>query len=195
MLLLGVIGGVSAPAMASASRHPSCDVACALATVHKPGNATTRSVRWRRYPYAHQADPGAVDRWGSTERQCTGYVTWALNSMGVDFGATDLGRNGRTVGFPSALAWARAARRGGWKVSRQPTVGSIAQWRANETSRWRIGRVRHSATAGNNGHVAIVTKVYGDGTVFLRQYNAGHPDRSYSSMRAKAPRYLHIGVR
>jgi surface antigen len=194
-VVLALICGMNAPATAAVGSDRSCDAICAQSTVHHPGAAKTVSVRWRHYPYATQKNPGAIDRWGSTERQCTGYVVWALNTMGVRFGLLDRGRNGRTVGFMSARSWARAARRGGWTVSRTPVVGSVAQWNAHETSHWRIAGVREVATAGSDGHVAIVSKVFADGTVMLRQYNAGLPGRSYSTMRAKAPRYLYIGVR
>jgi surface antigen len=183
------------PALATVTHHRSCDAACAELTVHRPANATSVSVHWKRYPYASQVNPDAIDRWGSTERQCTGYATWALNVMGVDFGVTDRARNGRTVTFLSASSWAKAARRGGWTVSRKPVVGAVAQWNANETSYWRVRGVSESASAGPNGHVGIVTKVYRDGTVLVSQYNASRPARSYSSLRTRAPRYLYIGVK
>jgi surface antigen len=193
-LMTAVAGGLGTPALA-ASHVQRCDAACAQSTVHRPANIRTLSVHWKRYPYRAQADPDAIDRWGSTERQCTGYATWALNRMGVDFGVTDQAENGRTVRFLSASGWAKAARRGGWTVSRKPVVGSVAQWNANEASRWRARGGEASARAGRYGHVGIVTKVYGDGTVRLSQYNAARPARSYSTMRAKAPRYLYLGVK
>jgi surface antigen len=192
--LTSVVGAVAQPAIAGASTVPACDAMCAQARVHHPGSATTLVVHWKRYPYSSQADPGAIDRWGTTEPQCTGYATWALNAMGVHFGMRDRGANGRTVRFMSARGWAKSARQGGWTVSRTPVVGAIAQWRANESSHWTINHVRLGATAGSDGHVAIVTKVYANGTVRLAQYNAGEPTRSYSTMRAKAPRYLYIAV-
>jgi surface antigen len=186
----------ASPALAAAAtQHRSCDATCAELTVHRPGGASSHVAHWKRYPYASQRNPVAIDRWGSTERQCTGYATWALNAMGVDFGVTDRAPDGRTVTFLSASGWAKAARRGGWTVSRQPVVGAVAQWNAGETSHWRVKGVAESATAGRDGHVGIVTKVYRDGTVLISQYNAGRPGRSYSRMRAIAPRYLYIGVK
>jgi surface antigen len=193
-VLVGLVVGRVAPAIASAGSGSSCDAVCAQAVVHEPGKATTFAVRWNRYPYASQTRREAIDRWGSVERQCTGYATWALNAMGVDFGMRDRGTNGRTVGFYSARGWARSARRGGWTVSHKPLVGAVAQWRAHETSHWLLRRGRASFTAASDGHVGIVTRVYRDGTVRIRQFNVGVPGRSYSTMRAKAPRYLYIGV-
>jgi surface antigen len=188
-------GAPAAPALAVATTHQSCDSECAQSIVHQPGRATSLAVHWKRYPYATQSNPVAIDRWGSTERQCTGYATWALNAMGIDFGVTDQAKNGRTVTFLSASGWGKAARRGGWTVSHKPVLGAVAQWNAGETSHWRVNGVLQRASAGRFGHVGIVTKLYGDGTVLVRQYNAGRPARSYSSLRSKAPRYLYLGVK
>jgi surface antigen len=193
--VLGVALSVAVPATAVTNASRACDAMCAQSTVHQPATATSFDVRWRRYPYAQQKDVDAIDQWGNTERQCTGYATWALNNMGVDFGMRDLGPNGRKVRFLAARSWAKTARRGGWNVSRTPVVGAVAQWRAHEASHWQTKLGRASFTAGRDGHVGIVSHVYADGTVLIRQYNVGDPDRSYSTMRAKAPRYLDIGVK
>jgi surface antigen len=194
-IILGLFGGIAAPAIAGAAASTSCNAVCAQSRTHTPGKATTLAVKWKRYPYAAQTSPVAIDRWGTTERQCTGYVAWALNAMGVDFGMQDKSTNGRTVTFLAARGWAKAARQGGWLVSHTPVVGAVAQWRAHETSYWQTGRGRASFTAGSDGHVGMVTHVYRNGTVLIRQYNVGDPDRSYSTMHAKAARYLHIGVK
>jgi surface antigen len=192
--VIGVALSVAAPA-AVASSSRSCDAVCAQSTLHQPAEATSFNVHWKRYHYAQQTNRDAIDRWGNTERQCTGYVTWALNAMGVDFGMRDAAPNGRSVRFLSARSWAKTARHGGWKVSRKPVVGAVAQWRAGETSHWQTRLGRESFTAAGDGHVGIVSHVYADGTVLIRQYNVGDPDRSYSTMRAQAPRYLYIGVK
>jgi surface antigen len=194
-ILTGVALSIAVPAAAAPNAKRSCDAVCAQSTVHHPAKAATFGVHWKHYPYAHQKSAEAIDRWGNTERQCTGYATWALNAMGVDFGMRDIGPSGRTVRFLSARSWARAARRGGWTVSRKPVVGAVAQWRAHEASRWQTKLGPASFTAAGDGHVGIVSHVYADGTVLIRQYNVGDPDRSYSTMRAKAPRYLYIGVK
>jgi surface antigen len=194
-MLIGLVAGAVAPATAAATSSKACDAVCAQSTLHTPGKATTFAVSWEKYPYAAQTSPGAIDKWGSVERQCTGYVAWALNAMGVDFGMQDKATNGQTVTFLSARGWAKAARLGGWKVSHTPVVGAVAQWRAHESSHWPTGRGRASFTAGDDGHVGIVTHVYPNGTALIRQYNVGDPGRSYSDMRAKAARYLYIGVK
>jgi surface antigen len=194
-MLMGVALSVAVPATAVANASRSCDAVCAQSAVHDPAKATDLGLRGKRYPFAQQKNAQAIDRWGSTERQCTGYATWALNAMGIDFGMRDLAPNRRTVRFLAARTWAKTARRGGWTVSRTPVVGAVAQWRADEISRWQTKLGRASFTAAGDGHVGIVSRVYADGTVLIRQYNVGDPDRSYSTMRAKAPRYLYIGVR
>jgi surface antigen len=194
-VLMGVTVSAGASASAATGSGGPCDAVCAQATVHQPAQATTYSVRWKNYPYAHQTNADAIDRWGNVERQCTGYVTWALNSMGIDFGMRDQAVNGKTVTFLSARSWATTAQQGGWKVSNKPVVGAVAQWRAHEASTWQTSRGPATFTAGGDGHVGIVTRVYADGTVLIDQYNVGDPDRSYSTMRAKAPRYLYIGVK
>jgi surface antigen len=191
MLSGAALSIVAAPTAAAAG---SCDAMCAQSTLHRPTTATTLQVHWNRYPYAHQQNIAAIDRWGDTERQCTGYVTWALNAMGIDFGMRDVQPNDPRVRFLAARSWARTARRGGWTVSQTPVVGAVAQWRAHETSHWQTSLGRASFTAAGDGHVGIVSHVFPDGTVLIRQYNVGSPDRSYSTMRARAPRYLYIGV-
>lgn len=195
ILPLALVAPTLTPRAVSAAASPSCDAVCAQAVVHTPGKVRTRGVRWSHYPYATQTRREAIDPWGSVERQCTGYVTWALNAMGVDFGMRDRGKNGRTVTFLAAGEWAKAAHRGGWTVSDRPVVGSVAQWGAAEKTHWRIGRVRWTFTPGSSGHVGIVTHVYRDGTALIRQYNASDPGRTYSTMRGKAARYLRIGVK
>jgi surface antigen len=191
---IGAALSIAVPA-AVASPSRSCDALCAQSTLHQPAEATSVDVHWKRYHYAHQTNPDAIDRWGDTERQCTGYVTWALNAMGVDFGMRDVAPNGRSVRFLAARSWAKTARRGGWRVSRKPVVGAVAQWRAHEASHWQTRLGLATFTAAGDGHVGIVSHVYADGTVLIRQYNVGDPDRSYSTMRAQAPRYLYIGVK
>ncbi len=146
--------------------------------------APARVVVADRYPYASEAgnDP---DPWGFTRRQCVSYVAWRLAEAGRPL---DNGRDG----WGSALDWDDTARRLGRPVSSRPSVGAVAHWNAGEHSAyWSPGSSRANGmfAAGDLGHVAWVTAVYGDGSVQVAQYN-GTGDRSFSTMRVKAPRYV-----
>lgn len=138
------------------------------------------------YPYATDT-AGGSDAWGFTTRQCVSYVAWQLAAAGR---AIDNARQG----WGSAFHWDDVARRRGDEVSTKPTVGAVAQWHANEASDyWSAGSTTANGAfvAGAGGHVGWVTKVYEDGSVLVAQYN-GTSDRSYSTMRVKAPRYLSL---
>jgi surface antigen len=184
-----VIVGAAAPA--NAFNGSACATQCASRVGHHPSRLSMSGMNWRAYPYARQTNSRAIDPWGETERQCVSYAAWALNAMGLNFGYRAQGRNGKQVVFGDARTWARATRQGGWRVSHKPAVGAVAQWRAFEMSSWNHGH--RTMTAGEYGHVGIVTKVFNDGTVRINQYNATG-NRSYSVHREKAPRYLYIGM-
>jgi surface antigen len=47
--------------------------------------------------------------------------------------------------------------------------------------------------AGMYGHVGYVQGVYSDGSVSVAQYNM-NGNRSYSTARVRAPRYLYVSV-
>jgi surface antigen len=138
------------------------------------------------YPYRSDST-GGRDDWGFTKRQCVSYVAWRL---------ADLGRpiDNASQGWGSALDWDDTARRLGYSVSTRPQVGAVAQWNAHESGAYWSGSSASSDgsyAAGTVGHVAWVMKVYSDGSVLVAQYN-GTGDRSYSTMRVKAPRYLSL---
>lgn len=138
------------------------------------------------YPYAADTTGGS-DQWGFTMRQCVSYVAWRLADVGrpIDNGSQHWG---------SAFDWEDRARDLGYGVSTHPAIGSVAQWGANEQSPyWSAGSSTANGLfiAGTNGHVAWVTKVYADGSVLVAQYN-GTSERSFSTMRVQAPRYLSL---
>ena len=136
------------------------------------------------YPYAGDTSGGS-DPWGFTKRQCVSYVAWRLAQVGRPL---DNGHQG----WGSALDWDDTAARLGYGISTRPRVGAVAQWNAGEHSAYWSGASSSSDgtfVAGEVGHVAWVTAVYSDGSVLVAQYN-GTGDRSYSTMRVKAPRYL-----
>ena len=149
-----------------------------------PVRVTTTTVR-DAYPWASDTS-GGMDTWGFTKRQCVSYVAWRLAQAGEAI-------DNRTQHWGSALDWDTAAQRLGWAVTTRPSVGAVAQWEAAERSAYwsspSVPRSDGTYVAGQLGHVAWVVQVYGDGSVLVAQYN-GMGDRSFSTMRVRAPRYL-----
>lgn len=136
------------------------------------------------YPFAHDTT-GSPDPWGFTRRQCVSYVAWRLAQVGRPL-------DNARQGWGSALDWDEAAQRLGYRAGSRPAVGAVAQWNAGERSPWWSPTGGTGTfTAGHLGHVGWVTKVYPDGSVLVAQYN-GSGDRSYSTMRVTAPRYLSL---
>jgi surface antigen len=148
------------------------------------------------YPWTGDRRP-ALDPWGFVARQCTSYAAWFLNAHGVPFGVLTRGPGGRGL-FTSAGGWDGAATAAGFPVLATPAVGSIAQWDPGESSPAAppgTARGRAAAqveTAGRYGHVAVVRRVNGDGSVLVSEYNGA--DGSYHVRTTRAPRYLYIGV-
>jgi surface antigen len=146
------------------------------------------SPRTGGYPYAH-ARLGRLDPWDFTTRQCTSYVAWRLHRAGDSSFENDmLSATGQAVDFGNANHWAAAARLLGYRVSRTPAVGAVAQWNSFESSTYKGWMM----TASAYGHVAYVTAVHPDGSVTVDQYDVQHP-RGFSTERIRAPRYLYIG--
>lgn len=136
------------------------------------------------YPYRADTTQSA-DPWGFTKRQCVSYVAWELKQRGTTI-------SNASQRWGNARDWDEAARRLGRPVTTRPKVGAVAQWNAGERSAYYpSGGGTGTLTAGSNGHVAIVTAVYSDGSVRVEQYNVSG-NRSYSAMRVRAPRYLYI---
>jgi surface antigen len=148
--------------------------------------STTTTTTSDAYPYRTDTT-GGVDPWGFTKRQCVSYVAWRLSEVGRPI-------SNAAQGWGSALDWDDTARRLGYTVTTKPRVGAVAQWNAGErTAYWSPGSTSSNGTyqAGPVGHVAWVTAVYSDGSVLVAQYN-GTGDRTYSTMRVKAPRFLYL---
>lgn len=101
------------------------------------------------YPYAnYNPFPNtAVDPWGMYKRQCVSYTAWKV------------WKSGRHMpywgGFGNANQWDDNARRAGIPVDGNPRVGDVAV-----------------SNSGYYGHVMYVEAVYGDGTIYVSQYNA-----------------------
>jgi surface antigen len=158
-----------------------------LATTHKVTPPALTA-----YPWSKDATQG-VDPYGLTKRQCVSYVAWYLNSHGTPFGYNTKGPHGVAI-FGNATTWNTAAAKAGFTVSSKPLVGSVAQWRANETIKWAVPGGTMTITAGGSGHVAIVTRVYTNGNVDLAQYNFGtnHVRAYVVSTNVRAPRYIYV---
>lgn len=145
-----------------------------------------RSSTTDAYPYRTDTS-GGLDAWGFTRRQCVSYAAWRLAEAGRPL---DNARDG----WGSALDWDTTARRLGFTVTTRPAVGAVAQWDAGERGDyWSPGASASDGVyvAGPAGHVGWVTEVYSDGSVRVAQYN-GSGDRTFSTMRVRAPRYLRL---
>jgi surface antigen len=150
--------------------------------------ATPASAAGDDYPW-RTATTNAADRWGFTQRQCVSFVAWREAQAGHPVSNAD-------QHWGSAANWDNTARALGVWISARPRVGAIAHWNAFERSGWYANGSpvpNGTLTAGGYGHVAWVRAVYADGSALIEQYNM-FSNRSYSTMRVKAPRYLYHGV-
>jgi len=138
-----------------------CTVTLAAAVLVLPAATTPAVAETGVDDYPRElrgAGRGAViDPWRFYNRYCTSFVAWRLNDIlgGTpgNWKFTNFTGGGQ---FSNAENWDENARRLGWKVDRNPTVGSVYQ---TETTSWA-------------GHVAMVTAVDGD-RVKLEEYNLG----------------------
>ena len=114
------------------------------------------------YPGAWAFAPidSIVDTWGMYNRECVSYTAWKVWSTGR-FMPYWGGRG-------NANQWDDNARAAGIPVDGNPRVGDVAV-----------------KNAGFYGHVMYVEHVYGDGTIYISQYNAGW-DGNYSEARISA---------
>ena len=149
-----------------------------------PARAYTDDYAW---PNAQQ---GAVDSFGFTERQCTSYAAWRMYKAGHRFNNRTY-YNGHAYYWGNASNWAAVAVAVHKVVTTHPKVGAIAQWKAYEKSTYYSSRGVGTIQAGSQGHVAYVAYVYSDGSVLVRQYNM-FGTRAFSQMHVRAPRYIYF---
>ncbi len=102
----------------------------------------------------------SVDTWGMYNRECVSYAAFKVAESGRHMPYWG--------GYGNANKWDDNARASGIPVDGNPQVGDIAQ-----------------SNAGYYGHVMYVEHVYGDGTIYISQYNAGYDGR-YSEKRISA---------
>lgn len=110
-----------------------------------------------------------TDPYRFTARQCTSFVAWRLNSRnGVAFNVFYRG-----VKWGNASNWGYAARSVGIRVDSVPARGAVA---------W-----------SSAGHVAWVSRVNGDGTVTIEEYNWNY-NRSYHTRTVPVSKFRYIHV-
>jgi surface antigen len=152
MVMLLVASGVAvvdaSPAQADTGGYP-------YATLNGPGTNPPGSF------WANASGSGVNQATGYYYRNCTDYVAWKLQSLGVS--------DAKTRGLGNGGQWAaNAAGRAGVSVSTTPTVGSAA--------------IKVSTTNDPWGHVAFVEAVHSNGTITVSEYNwvvNGIPDGAF----------------
>ncbi|HMS23737.1 MAG TPA: CHAP domain-containing protein [Candidatus Saccharibacteria bacterium] len=116
------------------------------------GNVPTGSAaNCGGYPKAwcHAPMDSIIDTWGMYNRECVSYTAWKVWSVGKHMPYWG--------GIGNANQWDENARAAGLPVNNNPNgVGVVA-----------------ISNSGFYGHAMYVEHVYGDGTIFVSQYNAG----------------------
>lgn len=100
------------------------------------------------YPYRNAPWPNDIsDPWGMYMRQCVSYTAWKVAASGRHMPYWG--------GRGNANQWDDNARAAGIPVDYNPRVGDVA-----------------ISNSGYYGHAMYVEAVYGDGTIYVSQYNA-----------------------
>jgi surface antigen len=122
------------------------------------GNGVRNVADNSGYPYANAPFPNSiVDPWGMYQRQCVSYTAWKVANSGRHMPYWG--------GVGNANQWDDNARAAGIPVDGSPRVGDVAV-----------------SNTGTYGHVMYVEAVFGDGTIYVSQYNASWTGR-YSEAR------------
>jgi surface antigen len=166
LVLTGVVG-VATPASADTGGYP-------YASYYGPGTNPTGS-------YWTDSSGNDTSPYGYNYRNCTDYVAWKLQSLGV----TDA----KTRGLGNGGQWADNAQgRAGVSVSTTPSVNSVG--------------VKVSTTSDPFGHVTFVEAVNSNGTLTVSEYNwvvNGTPDGAFHRRTATAAsmgltKFINFGV-
>lgn len=122
------------------------------------GNRLRNVADGSGYPWANVPFPNSIpDPWGMYKRQCVSYTAWKVANSGRHMPYWG--------GRGNAKNWDDNARAAGIPVDGNPRVGDVAV-----------------SNSGTYGHVMYVEAVYGDGTIYVSQYNANWTGR-YSEAR------------
>lgn len=122
------------------------------------GNGVRNVADTSGYPWSGVAFPNEMsDPWGMYKRQCVSYTAWKVANSGRYMPYWG--------GRGNANQWDDNARAAGIPVDSSPRVGDVAV-----------------SNSGYYGHVMYVEAVYGDGTIYVSQYNANWTGK-YSEAR------------
>jgi surface antigen len=133
---------------ANSSKMSSLRSQQAAANARLFGNGVRNVVDGSGYPYRNAPWPNEIsDPWGMYMRQCVSYTAWKVAASGRHMPYWG--------GVGNANQWDDNARADGISVDSSPRVGDVA-----------------ISNNGYYGHAMYVEAVYGDGTIYVSQYNA-----------------------
>lgn len=133
---------------ANSSQMASLRAQQAAANARLFGSGVRNVVDGSGYPYKNAPWPNEIaDPWGMYMRQCVSYTAWKVAASGRHMPYWG--------GVGNANRWDDNARRAGIPVDGNPRVGDVA-----------------ISNSGYYGHAMYVEAVYGDGTIYVSQYNA-----------------------
>jgi surface antigen len=124
-------------------------------TTHNFENVWTNSY-WNN-PAVQETDPNT-----GVGANCTNYAAYVESTV---YGVPAP----HPVGLGNATDWAANAQKDGFTVNHTPTVGSVAQWYAND----------NSPVIGSDGHVAIVEAVGPNDSYIVISQDNWHTDTDY----------------
>ncbi len=154
-------GKLNAELNANSSKISKLRSEQAAANARLFGNGVVNKVDGSGYPWAGVPFPNEMaDPWGMYKRQCVSYTAWKVAASGRHMP--------HWGGRGNANQWDDNARAAGIPVDGNPRVGDVAV-----------------SNSGYYGHVMYVEAVYGDGTIYVSQYNAGWDGR-YSEAKVSA---------
>ena len=139
---------LTAQMQTNSSKMSSLRAQQAAANARLFGMGVRNVVDGSGYPYRNAPWPNEIaDPWGMYMRQCVSYTAWKVAASGRHMPYWG--------GYGNANQWDDNARRAGIPVDGSPRVGDVAV-----------------SNNGYYGHVMYVEAVYGDGTIYVSQYNA-----------------------
>jgi len=129
------------------------------------------------YPWKNLVRDSKNDTWGYPVGECTSFVCWYLNALGIAFRP-----NWRGQWFGNASTWAAAASAAGVGVDRTPAIASV------------LNIPPLAAFEDPDGHVAMVVGIASNGTVTVQDYNwgYGYHQHTFSAAQVAETHILHF---